>query len=341
MQSKNYEETLLYVLTKMFGVNIISADYEGEQLQDGMSGVRLIEGMAETDGGEKMPYRLILKVQYDRRPPFVPDSWDSWTREYKIYASDFYKILNEHEIFDEKLRMLKCYHSEISDDGDVYSLWLEYADGINDEALTLDNLEYIAEQFGRFQGRIYKHPKLLENMNCLHECSYIEEYYGYKSSVDYDYLCSDECDLPSHLKQMLLYAYNSRETIFQKFKQFPIVLSHGDFYISNVVLKNDEVILMDWGDGAGWGYIGEDIANLIVDEIDIKYFNEYYRRIVPAYLKGLSEYMDISAINDLYFRDMFIIRFGYDFLSKYRHTKSLDAKNEQITALQQIYDIGK
>ena len=149
MQSKNYKEILLCVLTKMFSTDIINADYKGEQLQDGMSGVRLIEGMAETINGEKLPYKLILKIQQDRRPPFVPDSWDLWTTEYYIYQSDLYKA------FDKQIpvRMLKCYHSEFSNS--VYSLWLEYADGLNDEALMLANLEYVAEQFGRFQGSVY------------------------------------------------------------------------------------------------------------------------------------------------------------------------------------------
>ena len=344
MQSKNYEETLLYVLTKMFGINIINADGENSQLylqgdMSGLNGVQIFEGIAETVSGEKLPYKVILKVQQERRPPFVPKSWDSWTREYKIYASDFYNILCEHEIFDEKLRMLKCYHAEFSDN--KYSLWLEYADGINDEAFTLAHLEYVAEQFGRFQGRLYKQPDLLKNLTCLHECSYIESYYTYQSSDYFAYLSSKECGLPNHLKQMLLNAYNNRTKIFQKFRQVPIVLSHGDFYISNIVLKNDEVILIDWGDGAGWGFVGEDIANLVVDCIEIKYFNEYYRRLIPAYLKGLSEHVNISAVDDLYFRDMFTIRSGYDFLREYMTAQSPEAKNEQITALQQIYDIAK
>ena len=335
MQSKNYEETtLLYVLTKMLGVDIINADCQDAQLylQGGMSGVRLITGEAETIDGEKLPYKVILKVQERRRPPSDPDSW---TREYKIYASDFYK----NEIFDEKVRMLKCYHAEFSNDS--YSLWLEYADGVTKKALTLNNLEYIAEKFGRFQGRLCSQPELLKYTDCLYEGGFVEKYYAYQSSVDYGYLCSEQCDLPNHLKQMLLDADNNRETIFRKFKQFPSVLYHGDFYISNIILKNDEVILIDWGDGAGWGYIGEDIANLIVDNIDIKYFNEYYRRIVPAYLKGLSEYMDTSGIDGLYFQKMIIIRSGYDFLREYRHAQSPEVKNEQITALQQIYDMKK
>jgi thiamine kinase-like enzyme len=333
MLSKNDKDTLITVLTKMLGADIINAGCQDAQLylQGGMSGVKLIEGMAETVGGEKLPYKIILKVQQRRRPPSNPDLW---TTEYYVYQSDLYKA------FDAQIpvRMLKCYHSEISDD--VYSLWLEYADGVTDEALTLDNLEYIAEKFGSFQGRVYSQPELLKNIERLSKGGFIREYYEYQAS-EHDYLRSGKCDLPNHLKQMLIDADDNKAMIFQKFSSLPPVLCHGDFYISNIILKNDEVILIDWGDGAGWGYIGEDIANLIVDSTDIKYWGEYYRRLIPAYLKGLSKYMNVSALDNIYFREMVIIRSGHDCLYRYMHARSPEEKTEQITALQKIYDMGK
>lgn len=69
--------------------------------------------------------------------------------------------------------------------------------------------------------------------------------------------------------------------------------------------------------------------------------DEYYRRFIPAYLKGISEYMDVSAIENLYIWEMIIIKFGYRILQKYMFSESPDIKNQQVKKLQKIYDIRK
>lgn len=61
---------------------------------------------------------------------------------------------------------------------------------------------------------------------------------------------------------------------------------------------------------------------------------------VPAYHRGLSGYIDISAIKDFYIWEMIIIKFGYRILQRYMFTQSADVKYQQIAALQKIYEMG-
>ena len=137
---------------------------------------------------------------------------------------------------------------------------------------------------------------------------------------------------------MLIDTQQQAETVFAKIKRLPVVLCHKDFWIENIFLSDGEIILIDW-DGAGWGYLGEDIASLIVDDTDVELLDEYYRRLIPAYYKGLSENMDVSMIECQYIREMIIIKFGYRFLQKFMFAGSSDVKNKQITALQKIYEM--
>lgn len=85
--------------------------------------------------------------------------------------------------------------------------------------------------------------------------------------------------------------------------------------------------------------MGEDIASLIVDDTDIEYLDEYYRRLIPVYYKGISEYMDAPPIENLYIRKMIIIKFGYRILQEYMFSQSSDIKSQQINALQKIYEM--
>lgn len=332
MQSKNYEETLLYVLTKMFGIDIIKADYQITKLGSGVcDNVRLIVGTAETSGGESPSFKVILKEQRKISPPLDADAW---TREYYFYASEFHKILDEH------VGMPECYYSEYS--GEKYILWLEYIEGITGSRLTTNDMEYISEKLGAFHGKIYSQPKLTENLTCLSHTRHMEKKIWYwDKSAEYAYLRSEAFNVPEHLKQMLIEIDNTKEAVLEKMKCLPIVLYHGDFHDGNVFLRDGQVILYDWGHFAGLGYLGEDIANLISDNDDFELWGKYYRRFVPAYLRAFSEYADISEIKDFFIREMIILNYGYDIVQNYMNTQKQEEKEKQIIALQKIYDMGR
>ncbi|MCL2774465.1 MAG: aminoglycoside phosphotransferase family protein [Oscillospiraceae bacterium] len=318
-------------MNKKFGKNIINADYRVKQLYKVESGdVRLISGIAKTSGGERLTYKVVVKMQPKGEIP-----GESLCREYDLFMSDFDKV------FNNTLRWAEYYHFEI--ESDAIQIWMEYIDGISGNALTIEMLEYIAEELGRFQGRLYKTPGILKNIGCFSDVGLIKRRYlqWNPETSEYQYIRSENCEIPEHLTQMLIDMDNNIENIFTNITKLPVVLCHRDFWIDNIFYVDGKIVLIDW-DCIGWGYMGEDMAGLIADDItDMKYLDEYYHRFIPAYYKGISEYMDISAIDDNYIWEMILIEFGYRYVQRYMFAESTEYKNQQITALQKLYEIKR
>ena len=66
-------ETLVQALCKMLGINITDAEYKTKQLHGGTLGdVRLVIGTAETADGEKLPYKVVLKIQKNGNATATP-----------------------------------------------------------------------------------------------------------------------------------------------------------------------------------------------------------------------------------------------------------------------------
>ena len=325
-------ETLMIILSKMFGKKIINADYRTQQLKGGTVGdVKLVTGIAEADNGEKLPYKVVLKIQKKWERPGDPNSW---RREYDLYMSEL------DSLFDDSLRWAKCYHAEMDKNETETQLWLEYIDGISGNDLTLEMLEKASEEMGRFQGRLYKQsPPILQDISCLTVFDGVKGYYMYCRENVFNFINSEDCKIPKHLRQLLTDNDKNAETIFANIEKFPAVLCHRDFWIENIFYTNGKIRLIDW-DSLGWGYLTETIAQLIIDDTDAEKIEEYYQKLVPAYFKGISEYMDISAIKNFYILELLIIKFiGYRLIYRYIYSDSEEIKNQQIIALQKLYDI--
>lgn len=326
-------ETLTHVLCKMLGKTIIQADYQIKQLQGGTLGnVRLVMGIAITVDSEKLPYKVVWKVQKKWERPGDPDSW---RREYDLYSS------NLSTVFSGSFRWPKCYHVEMK--GDEIQLWMEYIDGVSGLKLTAKMYEHAAEELGRFQGKLYsEQPTILQNLTNLSKVEFVKNsYLGYKSwNVVYDYIRSDDCEIPKHLCEMLIYIDENADEIFSRIERLPIVLCHRDFWVENIFYSDDKILLIDW-DTTGWGYMGEDIASLIADEADVDHMVEYYQKCVSAYYKGFSEYADISHISDCCIYELIIIMFGYRLIEWYKFAKSPEDKTLYLNTLQKIYEMQK
>ncbi|WP_213586165.1 aminoglycoside phosphotransferase family protein [Paenibacillus sp. J2TS4] len=324
-------EILALVLSKMFGKNIARADYQPKELQGGTLGdVRLVTGTAETSDGENLPYKVVWKTQKKWERYGDPDSW---RREYDLYASDF------KEVFFDSFRCPECYHAEMN--GDEIQLWMEYIDGVSGLNLTSEMYECVAEELGRFQGKLYAElPSALQNLTNLSKVEFTKNYYlRYRSwNVVYDYIRSDDCEIPKHLCQMLIDIDNSVDEIFSRIEKLPIVLCHRDFWVANIFYSDGKIVPIDW-DTAGWGYMGEDIASLITDEADVCHMVEYYQKCIPAYYRGFSEYADVSHISDHCIRELILIMFGYRLVEWYKFAEFPEDKLLHINTLQKIYEM--
>jgi len=324
-------ETLVLVLSKMLDKTIIRADYQLTELQGGTIGtVRLVTGMAETSDGENLPYKMVWKTQKKFERYGDPDSW---RREYDLYASDFNKV------FFDSFRCPDCYHAEIN--GDEIQLWMEYIDGVSGLHLTSEMYERAAEELGRFQGKLYaERPNVLQNLTNLSKVEFMKNYYlRYRSwNVLYDYIRSDDCEIPKHLCKMLIDFDNNVDKIFSRIERLPIVLCHRDFWVTNIFYSDSKIVLIDW-DTAGWGYMGEDIASLIADETDVCHMVEYYQKCVPAYYRGFSEYADVSHISDHCIYELILAMFGYRLVEWYKFAESPEDKSMHLNTLQKIYEM--
>jgi hypothetical protein len=359
------QEILVHVLSNMLRTKIIGASYEAKQLHGGTLGdVQLVMGTAETADNRKIPYKVVLKSQKKWERPGDPDSW---RREYDLYASELGKS------FNPSLRRPECYYAELG--SDEAQLWLEYIDGLSGSSLAIEMLEQAALEWGRFQGKLFSRVDGMERITCLGDTGFMERDFNQwhtrtftydflvsdpcripgflkqmlkdgeiwlidGKSLEYSYLRSRGCGIPEHLKNMLIDIDDRKDDLFDKLKSLPVVLCHRDFWNENIFFSGGQIRLIDW-DTAGWGFPGEDIASLIFDDRGAETFEESYRRLVPAYRKGLSDYMTAPAAEDLRILEMALVKFGYRMLQECMFSETPVEKSRGVHALQKIYEMRK
>ncbi|WP_054957289.1 aminoglycoside phosphotransferase family protein [Paenibacillus dakarensis] len=327
-------EALIYALSQLFKKDIITADCQTAPLKGGTVGnVYLVTGIAETLGNDKLQYRIVLKIQKKWERYGDPGSW---RREYDLYASDL------GATFSDTFRWPTCYLAEMNAEENEFQLWLEYIDGVSGLDLTGDMYEQAALELGRYQGKLYaEKPAVLHSLTNLSPSDLMKKtYLHYRSRpVVYDYIRSEGCELPLHVRKMLINFDEHADKILVRIEKLPLVLCHRDFWVTNLIYADGKIALIDW-DTSGWGYLGEDLASLIADEADIDHMVEYYQRCVPAYYKGFSEYADVSPIADHCVYEMILLGFGYRLVEWYLHTEDDDQKRNHVLTLQKIYEMN-
>ncbi|NPE20707.1 aminoglycoside phosphotransferase family protein [Fusibacter sp. A1] len=315
----------------MLQKNIIEATAQAKKLHGGtVAEVLLVQGIATTDTHDEIPYKLVHKIQkqWKRRA-----DEDSWRREYDLYKSE----LSSHMTDD--LRWPTCYHLE--QQVDQVQIWMEFIDGVTGHDLTLDMFKLAAKEMGRFQGRLLRDkPPLLNDLSNLSRESMIKEVYqSYISWPEtYDYIRSETCELPHHICQMLIKNDESAKDLWQAIENLPVTLSHRDYWVTNIFYVKDQIRLIDW-DTTGWGAIGEDIASLIIDETAPDMIHDYYKTCVPAYLEGLSEFIDMSKYQDIYIYEQILLFFGYRMVEGFKFSESENDRKYCLDVLQKLYEL--
>ncbi len=324
-------EMLVKVLERALGQDIKEVSIETEQLQGGTVGeIKLVYGVAKTREEKELPYKIVYKRQRKWERYGDPDSW---RREYDLYKS------NLDTLFSDSLRWPKCYYAELSED--ETQIWMEYIEGVSGLKLTGDMYEQVAEELGRFQGRLYaQQPEFLNTVTNLSKKEYSKNFYLHYRSWNevYDYIRAEDCEIPRYLCEMLIDVDERSDEIWANIEQLPVVLCHRDFWVANIFYADQNIRLIDW-DTAGWGYMGEDIASLIADEADVAHMAEYYGRCVKAYYKGFSEYVGISNIKYHLVKELILFMFGYRLVEWYKFAKTSEERALQIETLHKIYEM--
>lgn len=356
-------DTLAQVLLKKYDKKMLFSDCQTIQLHGGTLGdVKLITGTAKAADGTEEPFSLVWKKQKKWERLGDPQSW---RREYDLYSCGFSKA------FSESFRIPECYHAEIN--ADEMQLWLEFIDGLSGTDLTNEMLEQAAQELGTFQGRISRQHNDFKAISCFGDTGFLAREFNqwHTQAYTYDYLLSETCrlpiiikqmlkdgaiqltegksfaysalrseccEIPSHLKQMIIDIDENRNKVFAELEALPVVLCHRDFWLENIFSSDGSIVLIDW-DGAGFGYLGEDIASLIVDDTETENLHPYFRRLIPAYCRGISQYLDIPLAMNKVIWQMIVIKFGYRIVQKYLFVTSDDAKKDCINRLQRIYEM--
>jgi hypothetical protein len=315
-------------LTHKFQTEIQSSTYTSTALQGGtVAQVELIEGIAITLEGLQHPFKLVKKTQ-KKWSRFADEH--SWRREFDLYHQNF------HTYFTGNLRIPTCYFAAMNADESSYDLWLEFIDGDSGYSLTVEQYEQAAYEIGVFQGRLYHENQQLLAFKNVNPPSYLKEVYTrYRSwPVVYDFIRQPNCSLPAYLTELMIDLDEHAEEIFSTIEQLPLVFCHRDYWNTNIFITNDETVLLDW-DTAGWGYFGEDIASLIIDDSNPAFIFDYYEKCVPAYLKGFETSSGMSIHSHTIF-EMMLLKFGYRLIESY-----IDEDHIEITLqqLEQLYRI--
>lgn len=363
---------MIKALNAMLGKNIISFECQETPLDGGTIGnVRLVSGEAVTDGNKKITFKMVYKSheKYNRS-----GDANSWKREYDLYNSILGKT------FSDAFRWPKCYDAKLSEE--KFEIWMEYINAPSGLALDLGMLEKAALEIGRWQGKIFADPALtaaLKQIKNLGDTGFfqrhltawhtgmsyeqftsdknrfpkhvkknVQDYYtenaehiDFSKSVAYNILRSKLCTLPQHLKQMLIDIDDAQDEIFESIKRLPVVLCQRDYWNTNIFYKDGSIVVIDW-DTAGWGYLGEDLAQLIFDDIDITKFSIYVEKLIPAYYKGFLEFADVSeeevANSKAALRNYMLIIFGYWKAQSHMYDMNNKKKEQAVKELQMVYD---
>lgn len=332
-QEVKNQEGLIKALSNMLKQEITSVTAKSSELQGGtVAEVHLITGQATCSRGQIWPFKVVHKIQKEWKRHA---DHDSWTREYDLYQSDLESLMSED------LKWPTCYHSQ-KIEGEI-QLWMEYLDGVTGHDLDLDMFQTASKEIGRFQGRLLRdRPDLLGSLHNLSRESMIKEVYkAYAGWPEvHDYIRSDACDLPSHLCQMIINMDAQADDLWMKIEKLPLILSHRDYWVTNIFYKDGKIRLIDW-DTSGWGTLGEDIASLIIDETHPDKVIDYYKTCVPAYRQGLEEYVDLKDHEDLYIYEQILLFFGYRLVEDFKFSDSQAHKDYCQQMLQRLYELGQ
>jgi hypothetical protein len=336
--------TLLTALNNMFKTgDITDAVYATESLRGGTVGeVCRISGEAVNKNGLRFPFTLVLKEQKKWERGGDPDSW---RREYDIYQ----KIDDLNSVLPDNIRLPVCYYAEefVREDTPVWQIYMEDADGISSNKLTLDMLEYAMTELGKFQGYVCKNkPESLQNIACFSNRGFINTervIFIYKEVADN--IEPSDCDMiPEHLRNIITdRIFTNIENTMSIANRLPKTLCHRDMQCENIFLSNVNIItLIDW-DCAGWGFIGEDVIQMISELFvcrffDIADFEKYSNQLLSAYKRGASEYINIDFLTDEIFREVFMLYCGHKIFWRYKYSDTEKEKTGWIALLHKIYE---
>lgn len=251
---------------------------------------------------------------------------DCWRREFDLYFNEFDKVVNHH------IKLPKCY--DLSIDGDTTYILMEYIQGRTGQIeLNVDELSYVAKKLGELQSEL-----LNKNANWLRNYPAVESSFDLWYSKIKHQLNEPIQDFPEELRRILNDYVNRSDEILESFKHLPRTICHGDVHYDNIILRENDIYLIDW-DSAGYGYVIEDAIDMLMEaflysERDVYLIHEYKRRIIESYINGSGYYIDELTINNI-----IMMAWGFRIAAEYcyySYYTDENAKQRRIDILQTL-----
>ena len=288
--SKTYLNDLVRKALDRPSLQII--DWKAQPLHGGVewdSAVYRFQGQAR-DGGEMVPWSLILKVVKSTKKSTDPGGIWYWKREALAYQSGLL-----HHLPGGNVTAPGCYQvEERSED----SLWLWMEDIREDIASpwSIEQYALAARQLGQFNGAY------LAGQACPSEPwvtrNWLRQYTEHAAAgIDFIHANPDHPVIrhmyPGNTLAQILTIWEERTQILGALDDLPQVFCHQDAFRRNLFARRGQTVAIDWG-YMGIAPVGAELVALVAGslgffEVPAERVREMDRLCYDGYLHGLRE----------------------------------------------------
>ncbi|QLE39633.1 hypothetical protein FD723_03425 [Nostoc sp. C052] len=266
------------------------------------AGLQRITGIAN-NGSEQLSWSVILKILH-LQPKNAgsifnssqdPTHWNYWQREALIYTSGILDNLTGDLVAP------RCY-AITKPSANVIWLWLEDIQGIPGTAWPLERFGVAARHLGYLQGSyviapsLPSEPWLSRNWHRVWvsniDPTALE---GWREPATWQHPLLKEI-FSTTIADRVLDLWSDRQILLDAVDKAPRTLCHFDISPNNLFARynahgDDQTVLIDWS-FVGYGVLGEDIVNLVLDSIFLLFVDgssliPLEKIVLEGYLAGL------------------------------------------------------
>lgn len=243
------------------------------------------------DGGESVPWSLILKAVKPTKKTSHPGGIWYWKREALAYQSGML-----HRLPGGHVTAPTCYEVHERADGSIW-LWLEDIKDDITPPWSVEQYAIAARHLGQFNGAYLMGQASLPSDPWITH-NWLRQYVENAAPM-VEFLRSN----PNHPIVMKLYPgtaltqilafWDERGTILDVLDHLPQVFCHQDAFKGNLFNRQGKTIVIDWG-YMGTAPVGTELVALVFGslgmfEIPVDKVEELDKRCFESYLQGLRE----------------------------------------------------
>lgn len=267
-------------------------DWKVQPLHGGVewdSTVHRFQGQAR-DGGEMVPWSLILKAVKSAKKSIDPGGIWYWKREALAYQSGLL-----HHLPGGNVTAPSCYQVEERSEDSLW-LWMEDIREDIQSPWSIEQYALAARQLGQFNGAY------LAGQPCPSESwitrNWLRQYTEHAAAgIDFIHANPDHPIIrhmyPGNTLAQILAIWEERNQILGALDDLPQVFCHQDAFRRNLFSRHRQTVAIDWG-YMGIAPVGAELVALVAGslgffEVPAERVRELDRLCFDGYLQGLRE----------------------------------------------------